>query len=71
LKTKDIQKELKKRGITQKQIAQLCDVSEMLISKVIHKNTVSKRIMNEISHAINRDCHYVFPDYFKQRKNIT
>jgi lambda repressor-like predicted transcriptional regulator len=60
----DIQYELKKRGISQKQIAKETERSEMSISKVIRKESTSKYLMQIISEKIERDPTEVFPEHF-------
>jgi len=60
----EIQFELKKRGLSQKQIALDEGVSEMMVSGVIHKNRVSNRIMRKISEKIKRDHRDVFSEYY-------
>lgn len=60
----DIQAALKKRDITQKELAAELGVSEMQISRVVNKGGPSERIMRAISRAINKDPHAVFPEYF-------
>ena len=64
----DIQARLKKRGITQKKIALDLGVSEMAVSKIINKTTVSKRIMIAVAKAINKDPREVFPEYYFNRR---
>jgi len=60
----DIQARLKKRGITQKEIAQELGVTEMAVSKVINKSSVSDRIMKAVARAIGEDYRAVFPEYY-------
>jgi len=60
----DIQYELKKRGIMQKDIAQDLGLSENTVSKVINKIIISDRIMRAVAQAIERDHHEVFPEYY-------
>ncbi len=67
----DIQSELKKRGITQKAIAEELGVSEFHISRVIGKKGESDRVMKYVAAKINRDHREVFPEYYfntKRRK---
>jgi len=59
----EIQFKLKRRGITQKQIAQTEKVSEMSISKVISRQMTSDRLMKAISKALGEDHRLVFPEY--------
>lgn len=68
----DIQAELKKRGITQKEIAESLGVSEMSISMTINKKSVSDHIMKAVAKAIGRDPRAVFPEYYfsKRRRRI-
>jgi len=64
----DIQSEIKKRGITQKEIAAGLGVSEMAVSKEIAGDLVSERIRVAIADAIGRDKHEVFPHYYFSKK---
>jgi transcriptional regulator with XRE-family HTH domain len=60
----DIQHELKRRGITQKEIAQEQQVSEMSVSDVINFRMVSRRLMAAIAEKIEKDPTEVFYWYF-------
>jgi lambda repressor-like predicted transcriptional regulator len=60
----DIQAKLKKRGITQRMIAEKLGVAEMNVSKVIHRNIVSDRIMRGIAEELGIDHRQVFPWYY-------
>jgi len=60
----EIQFELKKRGITQKMIADQEGVSPISISKTVNKLIVSDRLMRTISKAINEDYRLVFAEYY-------
>lgn len=60
----EIQFALKKRGISQKQIATDNKVSEMSVSKVINRSMVSDRVMKAISELIGEDHRLVFPEYY-------
>ncbi len=60
----DIQCALKKRKITQKELAKILNVSEMAVSKVINKQLVADRIMRTISEALDVDRLEVFPEYY-------
>ncbi|OPY17084.1 MAG: hypothetical protein A4E74_01527 [Syntrophus sp. PtaB.Bin075] len=64
----EIQDALKKNKTTQKAIAAELDppVSEMTVSKVIHRNLVSNRIMRAIAKKIGRKHTEVFPEYYLQ-----
>lgn len=66
----DIQSELKKKGITQRAIAQKLDVSEFHVSAVINNPTErqSDRVMRAIAKAIGRDHREVFPEYYFTKK---
>ncbi len=64
----DIQYELKKKGITQASIAKDLGVSEMMISNVITRKSVSDRIMQHIAEKLGRDHRAVFPDYYFAEK---
>ncbi|HRR42491.1 MAG TPA: hypothetical protein P5244_14755 [Syntrophales bacterium] len=59
-----IQDALKKMEITQRAIADELKVSEMTVSKVIHRVIVSDRIMKTISSKIGKDHRQVFPEYY-------
>jgi len=63
----DIQSELKKHTITQKDIAKELGISEMAVSRIIHRFGVSNRIMRAVAAAIGRDHRQVFPEYYNQR----
>lgn len=60
----EIQYELKKRGIAQKQIAADNKVSQMAISKVINRSLVSDRLMRVVSELLGEDHRLVFPEYY-------
>jgi len=60
----DIQAELKKRGLTQKALAEKLGVSEFPVSAVINKKHVSDRIMTAVAEAIGRDKTEVFAEYY-------
>ncbi|PKN67159.1 MAG: hypothetical protein CVU57_04200 [Deltaproteobacteria bacterium HGW-Deltaproteobacteria-15] len=65
----DIQAQLKKKGITQKAIAEELGLSEFHISEVINKNRPSDRVMRAVAAKIGRDVHEVFPEhYFRQKR---
>jgi predicted transcriptional regulator len=64
----DIQSELKKRGITQKEIAKELDCSEFHVSRVINKKGGSDRVMKAVAQKIKRDHHEVFPEYYFRTK---
>lgn len=55
---------LRKRGITQKRIAEELGVSEMSVSRVINGPGVSDRIMTYIAEKIGKPKHKVFPEYY-------
>ena len=61
-----IQGKLKDRGITQKAIAGELGVSEINISRVIHRKTVSDRIMRAVAEKIGKEPWDVFPEYYLQ-----
>jgi len=60
----DIQYELKKRGITQKMIADQEKVTTICVSKTINKQMISDRLMRAISNAIGQDHRIVFCEYY-------
>jgi len=60
----DIQYELKKRGITQKDIAKGLGISDNAVSKVVNKQAISDYIMRAVAAAINKDHRLVFPEYY-------
>jgi lambda repressor-like predicted transcriptional regulator len=64
----DIQNELKKRGITQKEIAQEQQVSEMSVSDVVNFRMVSRKLMAAIAEKIERDPKEVFHWYFGAKR---
>jgi len=55
---------LKKKGITQHQLAQDLGVHDVSVSDVILGRRVSDRIMRGISAAIGKDVRMVFPRYY-------
>ena len=59
-----IQRELKRKSVTQKQIAESLGKSEMSVSDVIRRRAVSDAIMRAISAAIDKDHRIVFPEYY-------
>lgn len=65
-----IQYELKKRGITQKQIADEEGKSEMTVSQTIRRKITSRPMMEAISRRIGEKPEIVFPDKYgkAQRK---
>ena len=67
----DIQYELKKRGIMQKDIARAVGVSDNVISKVVNKHMVSDRVMRAVAKAIGRNHRKVFPEYYAPPKHVT
>ena len=62
----DIQAELKKRGITQKMIAQELNLSEFHVSAVINYPLArpSDRVFRAIAEKIGRDPRELFPEYY-------
>jgi lambda repressor-like predicted transcriptional regulator len=60
----DIQARLKKRGLTQKQVAEKIGVCEMVVSKVINGLIVSDRVMRAVSAEIGMDHRQVFAWYY-------
>ena len=60
----DIQYQLKKRQITQKQVADTLGVSQNCISKVVNKLSISDRVMRHIAGLIGRDHREAFPEYY-------
>jgi lambda repressor-like predicted transcriptional regulator len=68
----DIQAALKKKGITQKDLAREIGVSEMTISDVILKKRISDRVMRAIAQKLNTDHRLVFHEYYlKPAKRTT
>ena len=66
-----IKQELKKQGVTQKEVARDVGVSEMSVSKVVNGQMVSDRVMRAVAKAIHWDYRAVFPEYYfgpKQRR---
>jgi len=60
----EIQFELKKRGVKQKEIARRLGISENTVSRVINKQLISDRVMREVAKAINWDHRAIFPEYY-------
>ncbi len=59
-----IQGKLKDRGVTQKDIANELGIAEINISRVIHRKTVSYRIMRAVAEKIGKEPWDVFPEYY-------
>ncbi len=59
----DIQAELKKRGITQREIAKEIGVSAFHLSAVLRGRS-SDRVMRAIAEKIGREPEEVFPHYY-------
>ena len=57
---------LKKKGITQKQIAQELEISEMSVSKEINDEPRSHRTRCAIAEKIGLPVDEVFPDYYNR-----
>ena len=68
-----IQYELKKLGITQKQIAIEERRSEMMVSKTIYRETTSRPMMEAIARRIGKKPETVFPDKYRvpERQQIS
>lgn len=64
----DIQAALKKRGVTQKEIADQIGVSGMMVSQVIHRRSVSDRVMRAVAEGIGKDPAQVFAWYYLKSK---
>ena len=60
----DIQAMLKRKGITQKDLAKRIGVSEMTLSKAIHFDIVSERVFQGVADAIGMDRRQVFAWYY-------
>lgn len=60
----DRQFALKKKGITQHQIAVDHGVSDIAVSDVILGHMVSDRIMRGVAKALGEDVRLVFPEYY-------
>ncbi len=60
----DIQAELKKKGITQARLAEELNVDPMAVSRVIHRQLVSDRVMQAIAERVGRHHYEVFPEYY-------
>jgi transcriptional regulator with XRE-family HTH domain len=69
----DRQYALKKKGITQKQIAEKLSVSQMCVSDEINSRHISHRIREAIAEAIDEDVRLVFPEYYfrKPKRNTS
>lgn len=65
--TKQIQAAIRANSLTQKSIAAQLQRSEMAISMVVRKQTVSDYIMRGISDIIGKTHTEVFPDYYLSR----
>jgi lambda repressor-like predicted transcriptional regulator len=64
----DIQAALKKKGITQKDIAAEIGRSPLHVSQVILKKRVSDLVMRAVAKKIKRDPAKVFPEYYRGKK---
>jgi transcriptional regulator with XRE-family HTH domain len=64
---------LKKKGITQKQIAEKLGVCQMCVSDEINSRHISHRIREAIADAISEDVRLVFPEYYfrKPKRNTS
>ena len=60
----DIQAALKRKDISQKEIAEELGVSEMAVSLVINKVMVSNRIMRAVANKIGKDALVIFSNYY-------
>ena len=60
----DIQNLLKKRGITQKQIADELGIEAINVSRIVHKLADSERVRQAVCRAIDRDPKEVFAEYY-------
>ena len=60
-----IQYELKKRGVTQLEIAKKIGVNPMHLSCVVRKQRVSDRVMRAVAEAIEKPVDAVFPEYYR------
>ena len=60
----EIKKALKEHKTTQRAIAKKLNVSDMSVSRVIYRGSVSDRIMSVIAEAIGKKKTEVFPDYY-------
>lgn len=60
----EIQTALRKKKSTQRAIAGQLGVSEMSVSRVIHRLSTSDRIMRAVAQAIGKPKTDVFPDYY-------
>ena len=68
LSTDDIQYLLKKKGITQKQLAEKYGKSEMSISRVINFKMTSEPLMEAIAKEIGMSPEVVFAKYYSWPK---
>ena len=60
----DIQAALKRKGITQKEIAEDLKVSEMAVSLVVNQIMVSDRLMRAIADRVEKDPLVIFSKYY-------
>jgi lambda repressor-like predicted transcriptional regulator len=68
LSTDDIQRMLRKKGITQKQLAEKYGKSEMSISRVINFKMTSEPLMKAIAKEIGMSPEVVFAKYYNWPK---
>jgi lambda repressor-like predicted transcriptional regulator len=66
MEPKRIRIELFERDIQLTQIAKQLGVSSQAVTLIIHRRSVSKRIMQAVADAIEMDKADVFPEYFKK-----
>ena len=59
----DIQALIKKKGLTQKEIAKRLNKTEHAISKVVNKQSVSDEIMRSIAELLGKPVTTLFPEY--------
>ncbi len=68
MRPEEIQRAIKKAGLSQGQIARKINRSEMSVSQVIHKKIISNFIMQAVADSIDCRIIDVFPEYFSGPK---
>jgi lambda repressor-like predicted transcriptional regulator len=63
----DIQALIKKKGLTQKEIARRLGKSQMSVHNVIHKKAVSRPIMNGLAELLGKMPEQLWPEYLAKR----
>jgi transcriptional regulator with XRE-family HTH domain len=60
----DIQAQLKRRKVTQRDIAEAEGVSGTAISQIINRRAISDRLMKAIAARLEKPVTFIFDDYY-------